>query len=81
MKYLLERFDGDVELALAGYNAGPVNAAARGKDWSRYSKQTQNYVPTVLEIAQNFREQLKDRVDYSSPYSSLAKKDGSKKVA
>ncbi len=81
LKYLLERFDGDVELALAGYNAGPVNAAARGKDWSRYSKQTQNYVPTVLEIAQNFREQLKDRVDYSSPYSSLAKKDGSKKVA
>ena len=26
-KYLLERFDGDVTVAIAAYNAGPTNAA------------------------------------------------------
>ncbi|MNS00315.1 Soluble lytic murein transglycosylase precursor [compost metagenome] len=44
MRQQMDAFDGDVELALAAYNAGPGNARARGKDWSRYAPETRNYV-------------------------------------
>jgi LysM repeat protein len=54
LKYMLERFNGDVDLALAGYNAGPTNAATRGKDWSKYSRETREYVPDIRNLMQNY---------------------------
>lgn len=47
MAQQLRDFGGDTELALAAYNAGPGNARARGKDWSRYSPETRNYVQAL----------------------------------
>lgn len=44
MRQQMDAFGGDIELALAAYNAGPGNARARGKDWSRYAPETRNYV-------------------------------------
>jgi hypothetical protein len=48
MKWLLKRFEGDVKLALAGYNAGE-NAVTRHKGIPPY-KETQGYVRGVLRI-------------------------------
>lgn len=50
MRQQMDAFDGDVELALAAYNAGPGNARARGKDWSRYAPETRNYVRALAGI-------------------------------
>ncbi|MEM9554950.1 MAG: lytic transglycosylase domain-containing protein [Acidobacteriota bacterium] len=48
LRYLLERFGGDLELALAGYNAGP-NAVRRHGGVPPY-RETRTYVRRVLEI-------------------------------
>ncbi|WP_292229311.1 transglycosylase SLT domain-containing protein [Brevundimonas sp.] len=47
MSQQLTAFGGDTELALAAYNSGPGNARSRGKDWSRYSAETRNYVQAL----------------------------------
>lgn len=44
MAQMRDRYDGDVELMLAAYNAGPGNADRRGRDWSQYAPETRNYV-------------------------------------
>lgn len=57
-KYLsrmLERFDGDVDLALAAYNAGPT-AVARAGGIPPYSE-TQAYVPNVMNWYQVYQNQ------------------------
>lgn len=55
VRYMAQQFrdfGGDTELALAAYNAGPGNARARGKDWSRYAPETRNYVRVLAGRAQ-----------------------------
>lgn len=52
MAQQMRDFNGDTELALAAYNAGPGNARARGKDWSRYTPETRNYVQALSGNAQ-----------------------------
>jgi soluble lytic murein transglycosylase-like protein len=47
MKWLLEIFHGDVELALAGYNAGEQAVIRAGYRIPAYGE-TRNYVPKVL---------------------------------
>lgn len=47
LAYLLKRYDGDVRLALAAYNAGPSAVDQAGRAIPPY-KETQKYVPGVL---------------------------------
>ncbi|WP_338575706.1 lytic transglycosylase domain-containing protein [Brevundimonas olei] len=53
MAQQLRDFNGDTELALAAYNAGPGNARSRGKDWSRYAPETRNYVQALTSNGQS----------------------------
>ena len=55
LRELLDQFNGDVSLALAGYNAGP-NAVIQYNGIPPYS-QTQAYVPKVLEYYSKYTEQ------------------------
>ena len=48
IKELIDRYGGDWELALAAYNAGPGALDAAGKNISKLSKETREYVPKVL---------------------------------
>src|SRR5262245_17936635 len=47
MTYLLNRFDGDYSLALAGYNAGEGAVEKYGRKIPPY-KETQNYVKAIM---------------------------------
>jgi hypothetical protein len=52
IKEYLDRYDGDVEMALMAYNGGPTRMANRGvksiDDIYKMPKETQNYVPKVM---------------------------------
>lgn len=52
LRWLLDRFKGNVELALAGYNAGEGNVEKYGNKIPPF-KETQNYVPAVLGYTQS----------------------------
>src|SRR3989338_8342383 len=51
LRFLLDRFNGDIKLALAGYNAGE-NAVAKHGNKIPPIRETQNYVPAVLGYTQ-----------------------------
>jgi soluble lytic murein transglycosylase-like protein len=51
---LLEMFDGDVELALAGYNAGENAVIKYGRKIPPY-RETQAYVPRVIGLYESWR--------------------------
>lgn len=57
LRKLLDRFDGDVHLALAGYNAGEGAVVKHGNKIPPY-KETQHYVPSVLGYTQSMVEIL-----------------------
>jgi soluble lytic murein transglycosylase-like protein len=56
LRMLLDQFDGDETLALAGYNAGP-NAVKRYNGIPPY-EETRDYVRSVLQFRQRFEENV-----------------------
>lgn len=66
LRWLLDRFDGDLELALAGYNAGEGNVAKYGNKIPPF-KETQAYVPAVLSWTQSVIEVLSDKLAANIP--------------
>lgn len=67
---LMKQQGGDLEKALASYNAGAgnVNKAERrgGEDWLSHLKtETQNYVPQILS-----RINMKERINFSRRYAN-----------
>ncbi|MFH1873668.1 MAG: lytic transglycosylase domain-containing protein [Pseudomonadota bacterium] len=52
LRWLLDRFDGKMDLALAGYNAGEGNVEKYGNKIPPF-KETQAYVPNVLGYTQS----------------------------
>lgn len=56
LKTMVDTFNGDLNLALAGYNAGP-NAVKRHKGVPPY-KETLNYVERVMRSYRNYRPSL-----------------------
>ncbi|WP_310599944.1 lytic transglycosylase domain-containing protein [Desulfobulbus sp.] len=61
LRYLLDNFNGNVELSLAAYNAGPGNVAPYGAIPN--FPETQNYVAKVME---NYRAYRNSRPSLSS---------------
>lgn len=51
LRWLLDRFDGNIELALAGYNAGEANVEKYGNKVPPFAE-TKAYVPNVLGYTQ-----------------------------
>ena len=53
IKEYLDKYNGDVEMALMAYNGGPTRMAKRGvksiDDIYKMPKETQNYVPKVMK--------------------------------
>jgi soluble lytic murein transglycosylase-like protein len=54
LRYLLDLFNGDTELALAGYNAGE-NAVKKYDNQIPPYKETQNYVKKVMKFWEYYR--------------------------
>ena len=59
LRFLLERFKGDVRLALAGYNAGEANVEKYGNKIPPF-EETKNYVPSVLAYADTIWNMLRE---------------------
>lgn len=57
LKYLLNYFNGKIELALAGYNAGPKNVIKYGYNIPPFPE-TKNYVKKVLEFYKFYSSNL-----------------------
>ena len=55
IRQMLDKYDGDVEKALAAYNAGPGSLDSVNGDISQLSGETQKYVPSVMERYNKFK--------------------------
>lgn len=58
LRQLLDKYDGDVEKALAAYNAGPGSLDSVNGDISKLSGETQKYVPSVMERYNKFKNKV-----------------------
>lgn len=58
IKEYIDRYDGDIEMALMAYNGGPTRMMDRGvksiDDIYKMPKETQNYVPKVMSYYRGF---------------------------
>lgn len=54
LRYLLNKFNGDVSLALAAYNAGEIAVARNGNRIPPY-RETRDYVPRVLHFYRKYQ--------------------------
>ena len=58
IKEYIDRYDGDIEMALMAYNGGPTRMMNRGvksmADIYKMPKETQNYVPKVMSYYRGF---------------------------
>ena len=58
IKEYIDRYDGDIEMALMAYNGGPTRMMNRGvtsiDDIYKMPKETQNYVPKVMSYYRGF---------------------------
>ncbi len=70
LRFLLDRFDNNVELALAGYNAGEGAVEKYGNKIPPY-KETQNYVPKVLGYTQSMIDILLAQTEPKSSTDEL----------
>ena len=54
LKEYMDKYNGNIEMALMAYNGGPTNMSRRGvksiNDLYKMRKETQKYVPTVMKI-------------------------------
>ncbi len=76
IKQMLEKFSGDLKLALAAYNAGP-NAVIRHGGIPPYAE-TQNY---VLKVLKNYEAYLKQDAGKAEESAGLKAADGGIKAA
>lgn len=58
LRQLLDKYDGDVEKALAAYNAGSGSLDSVNGDISKLSGETQKYVPSVMERYNKFKNKV-----------------------
>lgn len=72
LRYLIERFKGDLELAVAAYNAGPTNVEKYGK--IPPFRETRQYVARVFEYYGGNR---KINLNTSNTIQRVVMKDGS----
>lgn len=70
LRFLLERFKGDVRLALAGYNAGEANVEKYGNKIPPFAE-TQNYVPKVLAYADTIWNMLREQPQVATTNANL----------
>lgn len=58
LKEYIDKYNGDIEMALMAYNGGPTRMAQRGvksiDDIYKMPKETQNYVPKVMKIYRGY---------------------------
>jgi len=66
LRWLLDRFDGNIELALAGYNAGEGNVEKYGNKIPPF-KETQNYVPAVMGYTQSIVDIFSEKLAANLP--------------
>lgn len=73
LKFLLDRFKGDVKLAVAAYNAGEGAVEKHGNKIPPY-RETQNYVPKVLGYTQSMINILVAQADKADALPSHARR-------
>jgi hypothetical protein len=71
LRFLLDMFDGDVNLALAGYNAGENAVVNSGYQVPRY-RETQNYVKIISSKYSRTKHAAKASAASSAPPKSVA---------
>jgi soluble lytic murein transglycosylase-like protein len=71
LRFLLDTFDGDIELTLAGYNAGEGAVINSGYKIPRY-RETQNYVKTITARYGATKHRMKATVRNANPVAPTA---------